>query len=208
MRLGIFGGSFDPVHFGHLLLAETCREQAKLDEIQFVPTAVSPHKVVGESGSANWKATAAQRTEMLRLAIGGHASFSVSDLEVERGGISYTVDTLAAVAEGHPSASLFLLMGADSLKDLPTWRNPSQICELATPLVVRRHGAPDPNFQVLKPYASKERIAQIQDHAVDSRILELSSTEIRERVGANRSIRFQTPRAVEQYILAERLYLA
>ena len=118
MRLGIFGGSFDPVHYGHLLLAESCREQCRLDEVWFVPAAAPPHKRSREL-------TAGQhRIEMLRLAVGGHAAFQVSTLEIERGGLSYTVDTLAEIQQHQPAAELFLLMGADSLVDLPSWREP------------------------------------------------------------------------------------
>ena len=145
MRLGIFGGSFDPVHFGHLLLAECCREERRLDQVWFVPAAVPPHKRPGAVASAS------QRVEMLRLAIGGHEAFHVSTLEVDRGGVSYTVDTLEAVRHEQPAAELFFLMGADSLADLPTWREPARICELASPIVVGRGGTPAPDYSVLAP---------------------------------------------------------
>src|SRR5262245_26343708 len=132
MRLGLFGGSFDPVHYGHLLLAETCRESAQLDQVWFVPAAVSPHKQ-GHSVTV-----AAHRIQMLRLAIAGHSPFDVCDYEIARGGVSYTVDTLEEVRKKLPDAELFLLMGADSLADFPTWRQPERICELALPLIVHR----------------------------------------------------------------------
>src|SRR5690606_24290783 len=116
MRLGIYGGSFDPVHYGHLLLAESCRESCRLDRVAFIPAAVSPHKRdVPPSESKH-------RVEMLRLAIAGNDAFEISTIELDRGGVSYTVETVAAMAELHPGAELFLLMGADSLVDFPTWR--------------------------------------------------------------------------------------
>ena len=145
MRLGIFGGTFDPVHYGHLLLAEQCREQCRLDRVWFVPAAVPPHK------AERTLTPAAKRVELLKLAIAGHEAFKVSTLEIERGGLSYTLDTLLAVRGQQPDAELFFLMGADSLRDLLTWWEPARICQLATPVVVRRRGAPEPNLGVLTP---------------------------------------------------------
>ncbi len=115
MRLGILGGTFDPVHYGHLLLAEQTREQCGLDRIWFLPAAVPPHKRSAPLTPG------ARRIEMLRLAIAGHEAFEVSTLEIDRGGVSYTLDTLSAVRQQQPEAELFFLMGADSLRDLPTW---------------------------------------------------------------------------------------
>src|SRR5690242_13897575 len=121
MRLGIFGGSFDPVHYGHLLLAECCRETLRLDEVWLIPAAVPPHKQLRELADGK------HRLQMLELALGGHEQIRASAVELERGGISYTVDTLAAVRDRSPAAELFLLMGADSLHDLPNWREPARI---------------------------------------------------------------------------------
>ena len=135
MRLGIFGGSFDPVHYGHLLLAETCREACRLDEVWLIPAAVPPHKRDREISPAR------QRIDMLELALAGNDHLRVSTLEIDRGGVSYTVDTLRAIKDDRPAADLFFLMGADSLRDLSTWREPAEICRLAYPLVVRRSGA-------------------------------------------------------------------
>ena len=125
MRLGIYGGSFDPIHYGHLLLAECCREQAALDRVLFVPAFQSPHKLGAEPASA------AARCEMVQLAIGGHAAFGLSTIEVDRGGVSYTIDTVTALGEQFPEGELFLLMGADTLHDFPNWRSPDEISERA-----------------------------------------------------------------------------
>jgi len=200
MRLGVFGGSFDPVHYGHLLLAETCREQCKLDQILLIPAALSPHKRDKQGTPAK------HRVEMLRLAIAGHEYLHVSTIEIERGGVSYTVDTLKTLAEQHSNATLFFLMGADSLIELCTWREPKQICELAIPLVVRRAGSAEPSFEALADLVGADRLTTIRQQQVEMPIVELSSTDIRERVSDGKSIRFQTPRAVEKYIETNRLY--
>lgn len=200
MRLGLFGGSFDPVHYGHLLLAECCREQVRLDEVWFLPAAVPPHKQNVELSPAK------QRIEMLELAIGGHEPFSVCKLEVERGGVSYTVDTLTALHDEEPNREIFFLLGADMLYDLPNWREPARICELALPLVVRRPGSPAPDFACLAPFMSADRLEQCRRSQVTMPQVDLSSSEIRRRVAAGESIRFQTPRAVEKYIESHGLY--
>ncbi len=132
MKLGILGGSFDPVHFGHLLLAECCRETCQLDEVWFVPAAVPPHKQSRQMSDGRL------RVEMLTRAVADHPAFRVSGIEIQRGGVSYTVDTLQRLQESMPKADLFFLMGADSLCDLPHWRQPKRICQLATPVIVRR----------------------------------------------------------------------
>lgn len=201
MRVGLFGGSFDPVHYGHLLLAETCREQCRLDEVWFIPAAVPPHKQ--EQG----RTAARLRVEMLELAVGGDEHFRVVTLEIDRGGVSYTVDTLEVVHQQRPSDELFLLMGADTLFDLPTWRNPVRICELVIPVVVRRAGSPSPDLSILTGIASPQRIAAVEKHQVEMPILDLSSREIRRRVATGESIRYRTPRAVEKFIQTNSLYL-
>ena len=200
MRIGIFGGTFDPVHYGHLLLAEMCREQCRLDQVWFLPALVPPHK------QRRQLTPPAQRLEMLGLAVAGNEAFFVSPLEIERGGVSYTVETLSAVRTRHPDAELFFLMGADSLRDLPTWREPGRICELAVPVVVRRRGAPEPDFAVMANVVPQARLAEIRTHQVEMPVVEFSSTAIRHAVAAGRSIRYQTPRAVQKYIEAHGLY--
>ena len=200
MRLGVYGGSFDPVHYGHLLLAECCREQLRLDEIWLIPAAVPPHK------QSRSRAAGKARLEMLELALAGSEHLRASSLELDRGGVSYTVETLLAIGQQRPGASLFLLLGADALHDLPTWREPARICELALPVVVRRGGAAELDLAVLAPLVSQERLAEIRAAQVQMPLMELSSTDLRERAAAGRSLRYRTPRAVEKYIETERLY--
>lgn len=201
-KIGILGGSFDPVHWGHLLLAETCREHCCLDEIWFLPAAAPPHKLHRQLSSA------AHRVAMLQLAIAGHDALHVSTLEIDRGGVSYTVQTLRELHERYPAEEWFFLMGADSLQDLPTWYEPQEICRLAIPVVVRRVGAAEPDLDSLRAVTTPERLASIREHQVQMPLIELSSTAIRQAVGQGRSIRYQTPRAVEKYIQAQGLYRA
>ena len=200
MRLGVFGGSFDPVHYGHLLLGESCREACQLDQVWFLPAAQPPHKRHRLRGSGQ------QRTAMLELAVADHQAFQVCQLELRRGGVSYTVDTLTAIHAERPDAELFLLLGADMLADLPTWREPATICRLATPMIVRRDGMPEPDFTPLARCLPEERLDQIRDHLVDMPPVGFSSTVIRARVATGQTIRYQTPPDVVRYILAEGLY--
>jgi nicotinate-nucleotide adenylyltransferase len=200
MRIGIFGGSFDPVHYGHLLLAECCREQGRLDAVRFVPAAIPPHKQQQELAPAQ------NRIEMLELAIGGHPAFSVSKYETDRGGVNYTVETLAHFHEDEPASEFFFLMGADMFRDLPHWRQPERICELALPMAVRRWGEPEIDFSPLFAIAPPERIEAMRQQEVLMPELGLSASDLRSRVAAGQSIRYRTPRAVEKYIETNGLY--
>jgi len=200
MRLGLFGGSFDPVHYGHLLLAECCREQCRLDRVWFLPAANPPHKK-GESLSP-----AEHRVAMLRLAVAGHEPFEISTYEIDQGGVSYTVDTLRHFRQAHADDELFLLLGADMLADLPNWREAGEVCRLALPVAVPRPRAANLDFSCLESIAPPERIDQIRRHQVAMPQIDISSTDLRRRVAAGRSIRFQTPRAVEEYIRSHALY--
>jgi nicotinate-nucleotide adenylyltransferase len=200
MRLGILGGSFDPVHYGHLLLAGSCREQARLDRVLFVPAGIPPHKQGRELTPG------ALRLEMLSLAIAGDPAFEASPLEVERGGVTYTVDTLRGLHAARPSDELFLLLGSDMFADLPNWRRPSEVLALALPVVVLRPGAAEPDFSALEGLATPERILQARNARVSMPLVGFSSSALRERVASGRSIRYWTPRGVEKYIESAGLY--
>jgi nicotinate-nucleotide adenylyltransferase len=204
MRIGVFGGSFDPVHLGHLLAAECCREQARLDRVIFVPAALAPHKQDRQPAAAE------HRLQMLALATGGHPAFAVSRLEIDRGGVSYTVDTLAELAVEHPSAELLLMLGPDALAQLPSWREPRRIVERHGPLVVEREGLDDvaaitatPEVAALLGTEGRDRITA---SLVRMPAIGIRSSQIRAALAAGRSIRFRTPRAVEAYIEAQRIY--
>lgn len=200
MRIGIFGGTFDPVHVGHLILAEQCREQARLDQVLFIPTARPPHK-------ADRALTAFHhRVEMLNLALAGHAVFRVDELEKDRPGPSYTVDTLELLGSREAGAELFLIIGADCLPDLSGWYQPTGILERAGLLVV-----PRPGWTMLSSDAIRKSVGLLGDkplrhQIVGAPLMEIASRDLRRRVAEGRSIRYQVPRAVECYIAHHRLY--
>jgi nicotinate-nucleotide adenylyltransferase len=196
MRLGIFGGSFDPVHNGHIALAQACQHQEGLDEVWFMPTAVQPLKQQGPH------ATDVQRLEMLRLATLPEPSWRVSTLEIDRGGLSYTVDTLRQIGEEIPEAVLFFLMGADAVQDVPHWREPHVIFSLATPLVVHRAGEPEPDLEMLRTFCAANKHPQ----RIEMPDVEVSSSEIRRRVSTGASIDGLLLPSVEAYIAADGLY--
>ena len=200
MKLGVFGGTFDPVHFGHLMLAECCREQRGLDAVWFLPAAVPPHKRDREL------ALAEQRIEMLKLATAGNPAFSVCTYETDRGGVNYTVDTLAHIHDEDPDRELFFLMGEDMLLDLPHWKQPDRVCQLALPVVVRRAGMPPVDFSCLIAAIAPQRIEEIRRCQVEMPEIGISGSEIRRRVAAAQTIRYHTRRAVEKYIETHRLY--
>jgi nicotinate-nucleotide adenylyltransferase len=199
-RIGIYGGSFDPIHLGHLLLAETCREQLRLDEVRLIPAHVSPFK------TDQYPSDDKQRLEMLQLAVTGQDSFVVDPREVDRGGISYTVDTLRELHHEFPDSEWFLLMGADSLIDFLKWKEPAEIGRLAWIIVVGRGGYADIGWNVLEGLLDRERFEQTRAMNIEMPLIELSSTELRQRAATGRSLRFRMPRAVEQYIHANQLY--
>jgi nicotinate-nucleotide adenylyltransferase len=200
MRIGVFGGTFDPVHVGHLRLAECCQRQGRLDEVWFVPANRQPHKPDGPAASGD------DRAAMLRLATGGAPGQVVWTGELERGGTSYTVDTLREIAAREPGAELFFLMGADSLADLPHWREARAVCELAVPLVVRRAGRPEPDFDVLAGLVSAARLAEFRAAQVEMPETPISSSDIRRLVAEGGNWRELVPPLVADYIGQRGLY--
>lgn len=201
MRIGIFGGSFDPVHLGHLLLAEQALVQLSLERVIFVPAAIPPHKkhlqLTGKQ----------QRLEMLHLAIGGNDRFVVDTFELDREEVSYTVDTLLEFRQSMENDDLYLLMGADSLFEFATWKEPQRICQLAIPVVVARPGSPAPDLSVLRSYVDDRRYREIEEAAFESLQVEISSSAIREAANGGQRFLYQTPAAVERYLLDKKLYV-
>ncbi len=180
-------------------MAEYCRDQAGLDRVFFVPAAMSPLKPVGPQASDR------QRIEMISLAIAGNDNFELRSDEIVRGGVSYTADTLQSFRDEFPEDELFLIIGADSLEDFSRWRDPERICQLAIPLVVARHGH-DAKLGQLKPYLTKNAMRRVSTEQIEFPLIEISSTEIRDAVQAERSIRYRLPRSVEKYIQSNGLY--
>ena len=206
MRIGVYGGSFNPVHLGHLLAAECSREQACLDRVLFVPAAVPPHKL------DRALATAEDRLAMLALAVGGHEAFAVSTLELDRGGVSYTIDTLADLAARHLGDTLVLLLGPDAVAGLPTWRDPGAILDGWEVRAVERDGLDDVASIVARPDVAALLGVERASGLIESRIrmpaIGIRASDLRAAVAAGRSIRYRTPRAVEAYISAHGLYRA
>ncbi|MDB4533845.1 nicotinate-nucleotide adenylyltransferase [Vicingaceae bacterium] len=199
MKIGIFGGSFDPVHYGHLIMAEQCREYAALDQVWFVPTAKQPLKPDGpQSGNK-------QRLEMLKLATAGHSGFRVSSVEIDRGDVSYTIDTLKEIKQQRPHDDLFLVLGADSLAKFNQWKEPDEICNLAIPLVVRRPGT-NVSFETMNQFMNNARFEMAAKCQIESPLIEISSTQLRKSISEGRSVRYQLPRAVEKFIETNKLY--
>jgi nicotinate-nucleotide adenylyltransferase len=197
MRLGLFGGTFDPIHLGHLILAEQCREACKLDRVWFVVAGAPPHK-------RNDRTAVAHRLEMARIAIAGQASFAVSEIETTRPGPHYSVETLEAVRRDQPDDDLFFLIGADSLADLPTWREPARIAQLATIVVVNRPGLEEIDAANLPDFGpGSQRLLSVTIPPIG-----IASTDLRRRLAERRSIRYMVPRGVEAYIESEGLYRA
>lgn len=195
MRIGILGGSFDPVHLGHLKLAETAFKQADLDRVIFVPAGYQWRKADQEM------APAGDRCEMVRLAIAGQPHFELSTLEVERDGPSYSDVTLQALQKKWPEADLVFILGRDALDDLPDWHAPERVLELATLAVAGRadSGGSAPSEGL--PGGLRGRVIWL-----DMLPVNVSATDIRERVWSGRSIEGLVPEAVREYIAAENLY--
>lgn len=201
MRIGIFGGTFDPVHLGHLILAEQCREQGALDQVFFIPAARPPHKLERVLTPFH------HRAEMLELAIAGNAAFHVERMEEERAGPSYTVHTLEALKQAEPGRDLWLVMGSDTLVDLRHWYQPERILQLAGLLVVARPGATVLSADELRGDLSLPRDLSMGLKVVRMPLLEISSSSIRNRVPRGETIRYEVPRSVEMYIREKKLYL-
>jgi nicotinate-nucleotide adenylyltransferase len=200
MRVGVFGGTFDPVHLGHLVVAEQCREQARLDEVWFVPAARPPFK------SDRAVTPFAQRVEMLALAIAGHPAFRIDQLENERPGLSYMADTLDELGRRHPDAELFFLVGSDVVPTLPQWYQPQRIIARVALLIVARPHFPILPLDQLRADLALPEVVPLRHQIIQVPLIDLSSTDLRRRIGQGRSIRFLVPRAVEAYIQDKRLY--
>ena len=198
MQLGIMGGTFDPIHFGHLATAETVREIFKLDEILFIPAARPPHKV------NNHVTAEVHRLMMTFLATQSNENFQVSPMEILRDGLSYTLKTIDELHKKFGvSTELFFIIGADSLRDLPTWYQSRELVGKCHFIATTRPNV-DVNLDEVKKFFGEVGMKKI--HQVTTPALEISSTEIRRRVNAGLSIKYLVPEVVEEYIIKERLY--
>jgi nicotinate-nucleotide adenylyltransferase len=191
VTVGVFGGTFNPPHVGHLIVAESVRDSLRLGRVLFIPAARSPHKGMQSLAPAE------HRLAMTRLAVEGNPGFEASDIEIQRGGTSYTVDTLREIARMHPGATLKLLIGADNLFDFEGWKSPGDILDLADLVVLTRPGFDPPsNRSGFMERATLVTVPQIG----------VSGTDVRRRVKFNQSVRYLVPPAVEEYIRRHALY--
>lgn len=198
-KIGVFGGTFDPIHLGHLLLAEQAREQLRLDRVLFVPALIPPHKQAKRISSP------AMRVQMLRLAGCEAPPFEISTIELDREGVSYTVDTLRRLSANHPSCDLTLIVGKDNLRDLHQWREPAALARLASVAYADRIEAATAgaagNVEGVESGSATFRIERVA-----MPIIEISGRDIRERIAAGRSIRFLVPDPVAEFIQQHNLY--
>jgi nicotinate-nucleotide adenylyltransferase len=212
MNIGLMGGTFNPVHLGHLRIAEEARELCFLDRVLFIPAGDPPHKPL--AGEVSF----ARRCEMVRLAIAGNPTFELSDVEGQRGGKSYSVDTLAYFHTQRPDDRLFFIIGSDSFLEIGLWHRYAEIFRMCSLIVVERPGRPvaEPlealpvairgEFSYTKPLRILRHSSGQCVHILAGRPLDISSTVIRSLAAAGRSISHLVPSAVEAYIKSQRIY--
>ena len=214
LRIGIFGGTFNPVHIAHLILAEEVRERFRLDTMIFIPSGKPPHKGMSLPEGRH-------RLEMVRLAIEGNRCFTADDLEVRRTGKSYTIETLRELKDRYPrSTDFFFLIGMDAFRDITTWHEADLLCRYAHFVVVPRTGYPlgsprpwlPPSLKLSTPRHPRKGIIRYPAAGgksifmTETEILSLSASTIRRRAAAGSSLRYLVPEAVEKYIARNRLY--
>ncbi|UFS72387.1 nicotinate-nucleotide adenylyltransferase [Geomonas sp. RF6] len=213
MRVGILGGTFNPIHMAHLRIAEESRDRLGLDRIMFIPAATPPHKPqIGELSYAD-------RFEMVRLAIQDNPHFTASAMEQERGGRSYSIDTLRQLRQDFPDDEFFFIIGGDSFAEIATWYRYSEIFACCNIVAVQRPGSTFESLATGLPTAIADQFTHVDTPdtlthasgfrllAVDGVLLDISSSQIRSLVKSGRSIRYLVPEAVERYIQEQRLYI-
>lgn len=192
-KAGIMGGTFDPIHIGHLIAAETALEAGGLDEVWFIPTASPPLKPNAPGASAS------DRLEMVAAALADRERFRVLDIELQRGGVSYSVDTVKSLTEQHPEHSFAYIIGSDRINDLPNWHRIDELAELVTFIGLARPGTLA--WPELLPEGLRRRIT-----FADMPAIGISSTDLRERLSTGRSIRYLVPDAVHDLIRRQGWY--
>lgn len=198
MRLGIYGGTFDPPHLGHLILAETAADRLDLTRVLFAPAGNPPHKAPEDIRSS-----IDHRLAMVNHALAGNDRFAVSRVDVDRPGPHYSVDALHRLRAEYPAADFFFLIGADSLRDLPTWSRPTELITLATLGVMRRPKVDPPDLQTLE-----HALPGISTHVewVDAPLIDISASDLARQIAAGHSVRYRVPDAVLAYINQHGLY--
>lgn len=195
MRIGLMGGTFDPVHYGHLVIAEVAREEFALDQVLWLPAGDPPHKKDYRVSNQE------HRYAMVMLATASHPCFEVSRWELERSGPSYSIDTILHFQSEQPEAQLFFITGADAILEILTWHRHQEVIRSCEFIAVTRPGYELSQLSQRLPAEYAERIAPLTAPGVD-----ISSTDIRKRVGAGKSIRYLVPETVEAYIRKHGMY--
>jgi nicotinate-nucleotide adenylyltransferase len=200
MKVGVLGGTFDPIHRGHLMMAEEVKTRLNLAEVLFVPTAQTPLKEDSPISAVE------HRVQMVRLAIADYPYFKLSDVEINRAGLSYTIDTIVELRDRYGAGDeLFFILGWDSLAQLPRWKEPSRLIQMCRLVAVPRPGYSLPDLNSLEasiPGLSRNLIV------LNKPEIDISATEIRERVARGLSIRHLVPEPVDEYIRQHKLYLS
>ena len=199
-KVGLIGGSFDPVHSGHLMIAQDAADRLELDEVVFIPANIPPHKQDQQRVSAE------HRLNMLRLATESNLRFTVSSIEIDRGGVSYTFDTVCELRADQPDAELVLIVGSDTLVDLPNWYNVQELLEIADVATLVRPGDVDLAAIEAKLALDPELRDRLMGQLYDSRLVDISSSEIRARVAEGLGVKYLVPPEVEMYIFEHGLY--
>jgi len=192
-KLAIFGGTFDPVHWGHLLIAETAWEQAELDQVLWVPAANPPHK-------PELRESFGQRLEMVRRAIADQPAFTVSDVDQHQVGRSYAIETLLQLQQHYPQSDWYWILGDDAFKSLPRWRQSHQLIEQCTWLIAPR------TTEFAHPSTTAALTPNIRQMWLKMPQVEISSSQVRDRVAQQKSIRYLVPESVRLYIESQKLY--
>ena len=200
-KLGVLGGSFNPIHIGHLIIAEAAYESLNLDEVLFIPAKQPPHK------PSEKLAPAVHRCNMVRLAIRGNDRFRISTMEIRRRSPSYSIDTITQLRRARPSADIFFIIGADTILELHTWKRIRDLATLCTFAVAVRPGFSLRRLDDLRAVLGEEAVAAMKASIIRVPPIGVSSTDIRRRIAEGRSIRYLVPAAVERYIREKGLYL-
>jgi len=202
-KIGVFGGSFDPVHVGHLILAEAARCYGGLDRVVFVPANLPPHKPGRELAPGH------DRLKMVEMAIADNQHFWASSVELARKGPSYTLITVRQLKEELGSEnSFYLILGADSIREIDQWWHPEELLQEVQTIVLRRPGYPLEHLMELERRFGSALVGKIKESVADAPLLEISSTQIRNRIRRGRTIRYLVPEPVRLYILERKLYVA
>lgn len=200
VRIGILGGSFNPIHLGHLVMAQDAQTAFRLNRLIFVPAAIPPHKLT------QTLVTPDQRLDMVRLALGEQEDWEVSDFEVTRGGVSFTIDTVRHYAALYPEAELYFIIGGDTLPELHTWKDVGALLELCRFITMVRPGFEADTLRSLNLRLEPRHLDSLIRRVTTGHAIGVSSTEIRMRVAKNESVRYLVPDAVEHYIREHELY--